>query len=205
MATIPRLMLRILSLLPRALAARAALASGPAPSAAPRTCGSSPCACDDAPPSVDEARRQSDHVVVGRVVRRELVRGTLDDSIATPGPRRWTAQLITVAVERGWWGLQVDTVRLVARTDCDADLMAPEGARSPAFLLYAVRLGPIGGTHLRVARPSPGAGDDGRLVSSIEVPIETLAFAARCGRTRPLDDARDDLRALGPAAWWTRR
>src|SRR5689334_1621991 len=116
---------------------------------APPSCASrdAPCACADAPPSVDDARHQSDHVVLASVVRREAVHGTLDDSVRAPGARQWSAQLVTLAVERGYWGLRADTIRLIVRSPCDADLVAAEGmvasppgeaGRAPLFLVYAI-------------------------------------------------------------------
>ena len=165
-----------------------------------------PCACTSPPPSVLEARGQSDHVVIGRVVRREAVHGTLDDTVATPGARRWTGQVVTVAVERGYWGVPTDTLRLLVLAPCDADLVAAEGmadsadaAKGARFLVYAIRGGPVAGAHVHLVRP-PGAPPD----ESPELPLEALERAEACGRTRPFADAAADLRALGPSRWRSR-
>ena len=161
------------------------------------------CDCTRPTPTVEQARGQSDHVVVGRVVRREVVSGTLDDSVYSRGPRRWTAQLITVTVEQGWWGVRTDTLRLIFQSSCDAELMTHEGSIGQRFLIYAVRGGPIAGAHLRRARP-PTEGGDTWTGFGPEIPLETLARASACGRTRPLAEASEDLRALGRPSWSSR-
>ena len=161
------------------------------------------CHCGSPAPTVEQARDQADHVVVGRVVRREFVSGILDDSIPSHGPRRWTAEMITVAVEQGWWGLRADTLRLLYQSSCDAELMTHDGSLGQRFLIYAVRGGPIAGAHLRRVRPPLGT-DTAWTEFGPEIPLERLARASYCGRTRPLADAGSDLRALGRPRWWGR-